>query len=290
MAGEATRGQAAAGRRTIRESVNEYGRGIAGGLIFSMPLLYTVEVWHHGESSSPLRLGVGMLVTLLLLIGYNRYAGLHPDASFAEVLIDSVEELGLGLVLAALVLWLVGEIGPQMRPGTIVGTVLAEGLLVAIGVSVGTAQLGGGGNGDEKAAGKGDLKDAGMLATVTLNTCGAVLIAANVAPTEEVMLIAAAVDSARLLGLVALGLGISAVITFYSDFIGSRRGEPPSALEIVGETALTYAVSLVVSAALLWFFGRLDGLALASVLAPAVVLSVPAALGASAGRLLLQSG
>jgi putative integral membrane protein (TIGR02587 family) len=296
MATGATRQRARGGGRSIRESLNEYGRGIAGGLIFSMPLLYTIEVWQHGESSSPLRLGAGLLVTLLLLIGYNRYAGLHPDASLVEVLIDSVEELGLGLTIAAMVLWLIGEIGPQMRPGTIVGTVLTEGLQVAIGVSVGTAQLGAGGDGDgeesragEGRAGQRDTMERGLLATVTLSICGAVLIAANVAPTEEIMLIAAAVDGARLLGLLALGIGLTAVISFYSDFIGSRREEPPGAVEIVCETALTYTVSLAVSAALLWFFGRLEALAPLSALGPVVVLSVPGALGASAGRLLLRS-
>jgi putative integral membrane protein (TIGR02587 family) len=290
---------AASSRRSIGESLNEYGRGIAGGLIFSMPLLYTMEVWELGETSSPLRLGAGVIGTLLLLIGYNRYAGLHPDASLAEVLIDSIEELGLGLALAALVLWLIGEIGPQMRPETVVGTVLLEGLLVAIGVSVGTAQLGAGGDeqaeeGDEaglagEAQAEEDGEEDSLLATLTLSVCGAVLIAANVAPTEEIMLIAAAVDGARLLGLMALGLVLAAVISFYSDFIGARRDEPPGALEVVRETALTYGVSLAVSAALLWFFGRLDDLALFSAVARVVALSVPAALGASAGRLLLQS-
>jgi putative integral membrane protein (TIGR02587 family) len=293
------RQQAAGGRRTIRESLNEYGRGIAGGLIFSMPLLYTLEVWQMGETSSSLRLGAGVLGTLLLLIGYNRYAGLHPDASFAEVLIDSVEELGLGLALAALVLWLIGEIGPQMPLETIVGTVLLEGLLVAIGVSVGTAQLGAGQDeqadqGDSEGAGADEqadeeAEDDSLVGTVTLSVCGAVLIAANVAPTEEIMLIAAMAESGRLLGLMALGLALAAVISFFSDFIGTRRDEPPGALEVVRGTALTYGVALAVSAALLWFFGRLDDLALFSAVARVVVLSVPAALGASAGRLLLQS-
>jgi len=31
--------------RSTAESLQEYGRGIAGGLMFSIPLLYTMEVW-----------------------------------------------------------------------------------------------------------------------------------------------------------------------------------------------------------------------------------------------------
>jgi uncharacterized membrane protein len=44
--------------------------------------------------------------TFVLLLGYNYYAGLRHDSCFSEVAIDSVEELGIGLVVAVLVLWL----------------------------------------------------------------------------------------------------------------------------------------------------------------------------------------
>jgi putative integral membrane protein (TIGR02587 family) len=282
-------GRRRAGWRTPAESLGEYGRGVAGGLIFSLPLLYTQEVWELGTSSSPLRLGVGLAVTVLLLLGYNRYGGLRSDASFAEVVIDSVEELGLGLLIAAAVLWLIGVLEPGMSPTTALGAIVLEGLLVAIGVSVGTAQLGGGG-GDDDAGMQGDQEqESGVFSELALGSCGAVLIAANVAPTEEIRRIASAIDGPQLLALVALGLILTAVIGFYSDFAGSGGGERPSAGAIVRSVVIGYAVALGVAAGLLWFFGQLDGMAPVPALERVVVLSVPAALGASAGRLLLQS-
>lgn len=276
-----------AGWRTPAESLSEYGRGVAGGLIFSLPLLYTQKVWELGMASSPPRLGAGLLVTVLLLLGYNRYSGLRHDASFAEVLIDSVEELGLGLLIAAAVLWLVGVLEPGMPLEMALGVVVLEGLLVAIGVSVGTAQLGGGSDD----AGMQGQREGGddMLSQLALGSCGAVLIAANVAPTEEIRRIASAVSGWQLLALVAAGLLLTAVISFYSDFAGSGGGERPSLGAIVRGVVIGYAVALCVSAALLWFFGQLDDLALLPALERVVVLSAPAALGASAGRLLLQS-
>jgi putative integral membrane protein (TIGR02587 family) len=275
----------ATGKRSVGESLSEYGRGIAGGLIFSMPLLYTMEVWELGVTSSPLRLGVGLLATLLLLIGYNRYGGLRSDASFAEVLIDSVEELGLGLLLSALVLWLIGAIEPQLRPGAAIGAIVLEGMLAGIGVSVGTAQLGS----SEDTGNEGAAKESeSLLGKTTLGICGAVLIATNVAPTEEVMIIAAA-SRGRLIGLMLLAITLTAVIAFYSDFIGTRRPTRPRLWEVVRGTAFNYALALLVSAAILWFFGRLEGATPHLVLSRVVVLSVPAALGASAGRLLLQN-
>ena len=54
-------------------------------------------------------------------------------------------------------------------------------------------------------------------------------------------------------------------------------------------TIIMYAVALTSSAFMLWFFGRFDGLSLHGIVAESVVLGFPAALGASAGRLLIQS-
>ena len=86
--------------RTVAESFREYGRGVAGGLLFSLPLLYTMEVWFAGFVMPPHRQLAYVLLALVLLLGYNRYAGLHPDTTWTEVAIDSVEEMGIGLLLS----------------------------------------------------------------------------------------------------------------------------------------------------------------------------------------------
>lgn len=269
--------------RSVADSLQEYGRGVAGGLIFSLPLLYTQEVWQLGAAMLPGQLLAGLAGTFLLLIGYNRYAGLREDAGWAEVLIDSVEELGLGFLVAAVVLWLLSQVTLDMRPNAVVGAVLLEGLLAAVGVSVGTAQLGAG---EDQGDGGESSGDDGLGGRLALGACGATLIAANVAPTEEILVIAGAASGAQLLGMAVLAMLLAALIVFYSDFAGS--GPRPGLPAILRDTVSTYAVALLVSAALLWFFSRLQGQDLAVVVARSVVLSVPAALGASAGRLLLQ--
>ena len=55
--------------RSIRESLQEYGRGIAGGLIFALPLLYTMELWNAAFTISPekLLLYFGFTFSILLL-------------------------------------------------------------------------------------------------------------------------------------------------------------------------------------------------------------------------------
>jgi uncharacterized membrane protein len=122
-----------------------------------------------------------------------------------------------------------------------------------------------------------------------LAVCGAVLFAANVAPTEEIVMIAVEISAWRLLGLAALSLGLGALILYYSEFAGSSRHVRFDAHhDVLVGSVVTYAVALSASALILGFFGRFDGQALATCVAQTVVLGVAATLGASAGRLLLQ--
>src|ERR1044072_6415082 len=107
--------------RPISKSLQEYSRGIIGGLLFSLPLLYTMEVWWAGFSAHPLHLIFYVLATFALLLGYNYYAGLRHDANWKEVAIDSVEEMGLGLLISAIALALLGRIKLEMTLAEIVG-------------------------------------------------------------------------------------------------------------------------------------------------------------------------
>jgi putative integral membrane protein (TIGR02587 family) len=270
----------------VRLSLEEYGRGIAGGLIFAIPLLFTMEVWWSGFLASPLRLLSGMLGAFVLLLGYNEYAGLRDDHSFLEVVVDSVEELGLGLLIAFASLALLGRLQSDMSPSEIIGKIVVEGLLVAIGVSVGTAQLGGDPHGRGGGAGR-HPRDAGNV--LVLSFCGAVLLAANVGPTEEIRILGAHLSPVQLLLTMAVSLLLAAVVLFFSEFRGSRHLSLNRAPRIVlGGCVVTYATGLVASASLLWFFGRFDDASLAIAVGQIVVLGFAATLGAAAGRLLLQ--
>ena len=276
-----------AGRRTIARSLQEYGRGAAGGLLFSLPLLYTMEVWWAGHNARPWRLVVNFAAVFALLLGYNRYAGLRRDASMKEAVIDSVEELGLGLVLSAVFLWLLGRVTFDMPSQEIAGRVVVEALTVAIGFSVGTAQLGGG---EDEGMGEGEgAEEASFRGQLVVAACGAVLFAANVAPTEEIVMLGVEISAWRALGLALFSLALAALVLFHLEFRGARRFSRAGGLTAtVAGTTVTYAVALGCSAAILWSFGRFDGQALLTCVTQTIVLGVAATLGASAGRLLLQ--
>ena len=272
--------------RTVGESFREYGRGVAGGLLFSLPLLYTMEVWFAGFLMPPHRQLTYVLFALVLLLGYNRYAGLHPDTTWTEVAIDSIEEMGIGLLVSAAVLLLIGRLSWEQDASEMIGRIVVEAVTVAIGVSVGTAQLGA----DERTGMKG-RDESSIGGQLTLALCGAVLFAANIAPTEEIVLIGIELSGVH---LALLGVGtmvLATLVLYFSDFLGARRwarAEGPFAM--FRGAVVTYAVGLVASAAILWVFGRFDGMGAAAIAGQTVALAVASTVGASAGRLLLQGG
>ena len=266
------------------DSLREYGRGIAGGFLFSLPLILTMEVWSISVSVSPARLLAGLVGTFVLLCGYNAYAGLRHESRPPEILVDSVEELGIGLLLATVVLYTLGLIGPASSREEIVALIVVEGLFVAVGVSVGTAQLT---SGEDRGQARGRQET--VASEVVLAICGAVLVAANVAPTDEVVLLAGGLRPPLLLGTMLASMLLAATLLYFSDFTGSARFAGVRGMfGVVHGTSITYAAALVASAAILWFFGRFDQNALTLNVAQCVVLGFAATLGAAAGRLLLR--
>lgn len=277
--------------RPVSDSLREYGRGIAGGLLFSLPLLYTMEVWWAGFTSHPASV-LGYLVgTYVLLLGYNRYGGFRRDVSWFDVFTDSLEELGLGLVVSAIVLVLIGRIGRGTSLQEAVGMVVVEAGTVAIGVSVGTAQLGGQHREEDPEEDRRRLESADHVpGQLVIAFCGAVLFAANVAPTEEIVVIATETSPWHLLGLAMLSMLLGGLILFQSDFTRAHRfTRRRLRRDVLAGTVVTYALALISSALVLWFFGRFAGNGLGICVAQVVVLGLASTLGASAGRLLIQS-
>ncbi len=278
--------------KPLNKSLKEYGRGITGGLLFSLPMLYTMELWWAGFRANSLQLIIYFIVGMFLLMVYNHYVGIRRDHSILEGLEESIEEMGMALILTVFILWITGRIAPNMSLNEISGKIIVEAVTVAIGISVGKSQLGS--ESDEK---KDDdeekkwSKNPNILRSINIALCGAILIASNVAPTDEVVVIALEAEVFKLLLIAVLSIGIGGSVLYYINFTGSKEAvlAPHNFGEAVIGTVIMYAVALTSSAFMLWFFGRFEGLSLYGIVAETVVLGFPAALGASAGRLLIQT-
>ncbi|HLW19076.1 MAG TPA: TIGR02587 family membrane protein [Cyclobacteriaceae bacterium] len=287
--------------KPIAESIAEYAQGIVGGLLFSFPLLFTMEVWYAGFLAQPFQLLIMVVATFLLLLGYNRYAGMHAGTSWKDVVIDSFEEMGIGLVMSFLILLMLNRI--QLMDNSldeIMGKVITEAMFVSIGVSVGTAQLGNSAKEEDElaeeedqqhttAVKRGEKRRSTKFALVVLALCGSVIVGGSVAPTEEVLLLAAEAKPIHILFIALVSILLSTVVCYFSDFKGTDKpnGEP-KLYDIVFETCLSYSTALIASAFILWYFVGFGGNGLWIITSQCIVLGLLASLGASAGRLLIK--
>ncbi|MCJ8163447.1 TIGR02587 family membrane protein [Pontibacter sp. E15-1] len=283
--------------RPVSQSLKEYARGVAGGLLFSFPMLYTMEVWWAGFIATPFQLMVLIVVTYLLLLGYNRYAGMRPDASWRSVFVDSVEEMGLGVILSFGILLMLNRISLHgMSVEELMSKVIIEAMAISIGVSVGTAQLGvepddaEEENGEEQDRIRQEQKrGSGKMATAVIALCGAILVGGNVAPTEEILMIAVEAEPVHILSMALVSLVLSTVVVSFSDFRNTSAVLNGNVVfNILYDTCISYLIALAASAFSLWFFGRFDGVSFWIVTAQCITLGVIATLGASAGRLLIK--
>ena len=281
------------GSNPIEFSLKEYGRGIIGGLLFSLPMLYTMELWWAGFLSSPGRLLIYLCVGMFLLMVYNHYVGLRDDGSLLEGFLESLEEMGLGILLTVFILYITGRIEPGMSYSEISGKIVVEAVTVAIGISVGKSQLGGGKDDPDEDSEKKNQKNKHhhLIRSINLALCGSILVASNVAPTEEIIQIALETNTFKVLAVAMLSIALGGAILYYINFKGAKEWvvQPDNPWDVLAGTLVMYAVALVSSAFMLWFFGRFDGLPLSGIISQTVVLGFPATLGASAGRLLIQS-
>jgi putative integral membrane protein (TIGR02587 family) len=263
----------------VSSSIRDYIRAAAGGLVVGLPLLFTMEVWWHGFElpwwKILLLLGIGFGIVL----GYSSIAGFRRERTTTELILDSVVALGLGVVIAALALTLLGQIDPSTSLREAAGKVALETIPIAFGVSLAATQLGGEASEDDDGA--------NPLERILIAAGGALLFSLNVAPTEEPMMLGIGVPFWLLAIVVAASIVVTYALVFVADFGGRRR----TGVGILGhpwsETLAAYAVSLLVSAVLLWSFGRLDATGPGPILGMIVMLAVVASVGAAVARLIV---
>ena len=266
-----------AGRAT---SATDVMRGVAGGTLLGVPLLYTQETWLHGRSISPMVILAGLVATFAMNVALSYFVGFRPGRTHRPIE-DAVVGMGLSLLLAALLLLLLDRVGQETSLENVLGVAALTAIPVSIGFSVGVALAprGGAEKSEQIPGGGGDLLVA---------AAGALVFALNIAPTEEPVLLAAQLDGVRLALLVVASLVLPYLMVFYAEFGGreQRVASDGATQGPLTETLLAYAVAFVVSAAMLAMFGRVDAVDGAAT-ARVVTLAFPASIGAALGRLLI---
>jgi putative integral membrane protein (TIGR02587 family) len=261
-------------------------RAFGGAVIFAFPLMMTLEMWSLGVSIGRARLLVFVSVNFAILVGLSYFAGFEKTFSWKEDLMDALAAFGVGVLASAGMLALFAVISLDMTWSEIVGKIALQSVPASIGAMLGRKQLGG----DQDTTAEEERKrQAGYGGELFLMIGGALFLAFNVAPTEEMILIAYQMTPWHGIALSLVSIALLHVFVYTIGFSGQESlPEGGSFLSTFLHFTLTgYGIALLVSLFVLWTFGRTDDVAITQIAMTTVVLSFPAALGAAMARLVI---
>jgi len=258
------------------------GRAFGGALIFGLPMLMTMEMWWLGFYVDRLRLALLLMVTIPLLTVLARQVGFEKTSRWKDAARDGLIAMGIGALASAVILTLFGVITFETPLREIVGKIAIQAVPASIGALLARSQLGGDG-------GRADDKDETYWGELFLMGLGALFLSLNMAPTEEMILISYLMTPWHSLGLIGLSLVLMHGFVYAVSFKGGSELSPemPWWSGFFRFTLVGYGLCLLLSFGVLWIFGRTEDVSFQQNLRSVIVLGFPAAIGASAARLIL---
>lgn len=263
-------------------------RAFAGAVLFSFPILMTMEMWSLGFYMNGWRLGLFTLLTIPLLVGLSYYDGFETTSSLTDDVVDTFVAYFVGFVCSAALLFLFGVINLEMSADEIVGKISIQAIIGSFGAMFAQSLLTRGGGEDDESEKR--RRDASYFGELFLMGVGAIFLAMSVAPTEEMILISFQMSDWHTLALAAATLALMQAFFYAVEFRGRPRrkaGAKKFARVFLRFTGIGYAIALLISFYILWTFGSVDEMSFAETLKACVVLGFPAAVGASASRFIL---
>lgn len=263
------------------EDLREVGRAIGGAVIFNLPLLMTMEMWWLAYYIPPTRLVCLLIVSLLLFLGVASIIGFRERRKLADNVVDVFVAYLIGFCVSALTLLLFNTVSGDMPYEVSLNAVTLQAIPAALGALLGRSEIG---NGQHNPGGEKKYLD-----EIVVFAVGALFLALNVAPTEEIELIARQMDEWHTLALflvTILVMLIFAVACCYNNR-DEKGGSSKAIYSYACFCGTVYMVSLVVSVFLLWVFGQIDVMAPNELLGVLVALLFPAGIGAAAAKLII---
>lgn len=264
-------------------------RAFGGAVFFSLPLLMTMEMWWLGFYMSRVRLAIFLLVMIPVLIGVSHFSGLRTGTSLKDDVADAFVAYLVAFVASVLTLALFGVIDPLATPfREVVGKTALQAVPASLGAILANSQFGSASQSQEEDEEERQERE-GYWSELFLMLVGALFLAFNVAPTEEMVLIALKATSWHAIGILLATLAMMHGFVYSSGFRGSpeRPEGVPGWQLFLKFSVVGYAIALLASAYVLWTLGRFEEQTIALHVMMVVVLGLPAGLGAAAARLIL---
>ncbi|CAN7598359.1 TIGR02587 family membrane protein [Agrobacterium tumefaciens] len=272
----------------VRQFLTGLARGTAGALLFALPMLMTMEMWFLGLYINPWRLLLLCILNLPLLLLLARRIGFENIHSWGQAVRDAITAYGLGIAVSAAVLLLFGILNDQITVSTIITKIALQSVPASIGALLGRSQLGQHSDAQDEEEGEYSGKT-GYLHELFMMMVGALFLNLNVAPTEEMILIAYKVTPYHILALCLLSVAIMHGFVYALHFKGSHKLHEGQQWwqSFIRFTLPGYVIAIAISIYTLWTFERLDHTSLSQIMSAAVILGVPASIGAASARLIL---
>ncbi|MBW4602303.1 MAG: TIGR02587 family membrane protein [Calothrix sp. FI2-JRJ7] len=282
-------------KKGIRSNeLNDIIRGACGGFLFGIPLIYTMEVWWIGSLVQPPMILVALIITFFVVYLLNRTEGFRKYQKSNrpyEAVIDTVEAMAIGIICATFMLILLREITFDNFLKESIGKIVYESVPFTLGVALSNQFLAGDKKGNSAEQNKQTNNQDELHATLSDiggTLIGATVIAFNIAPTDEIPMLAAAASPNWLLAVIATSLFLTYGIVFEAGFANQQKRFRQRGIfqRPLGETIMAYLVSLIAGMFMLWFFQKLTFSDPWTMwLDHALLLGLPASIGGAAGRL-----
>ena len=252
-----------------------------GALLFSFPLLMTMEMWWLGFYMDRYRLTLFLIIAFIVVIALSYFEG--ADETLKIEILDALVACAVGYAVAATMLVLFGIIKPGMSVDEIIGKISLHAVPGSIGAILARRLL------EVEETKKERRRRQWYGAKIFLMGVGAIFLAFQMAPTEEMVLIGHRMTEWHAVALAMLSLCLMQAFICSVERCGRQRLFAADFFwgVFLRYTIVGYSLALMISFYVLWTFGRLDGAALAEIIMATLVLGFPAALGAAAARLIL---
>ena len=268
---------------TNRQYAVALSRALAGAIIFSLPLLMTLEMWWLGFYLPPWRLLQFSLANMVMLYFLSRVAGFEESQNALDDILDAFAAFAVAVVTVCVLLWLIGAIRPGMTAREVAGMVAIQTVPASFGAMIGAKLLGEGKEIEEQEHWRSTYSG-----SLFVMLAGAMFLCFTVAPTEEMILIAYQMTAWQGLALVLLSILALHSILYFVGFPGQQlRSEASVVSALLRHSLPGYAIAICACFYILWTFGRVDGSDPFQIAMTVAVLGFPASIGAGIARVVV---
>lgn len=268
---------------TNRQYAVALGRAFAGAVIFSLPLLMTMEMWWLGHYLGPWMLLQFTLLNMVMLYGLSRVAGFEESHNKLDDLLDAFAAYAVAAIASALVLLLIGVITLDMPLREVAGKVAIQAVPASFGAMIGAKLMGEG----EEVEAQETWRET-YQGQLFMMAAGALFLSFTMAPTEEMILISFQMTPWHALVVVLVSIAALHAIIHLVGFPGQEQRAGASAKsEWLTHSLPGYGIAVVLSFYVLWTFGRTDGLDMSHNVMAVAILALPASIGAGIARVVV---